>query len=152
MGLIEYLFFRPGPVGPVFQQWGNILLGAFLGIALSLLVLGGLLRIFSARHALHARIARRVIVYGLALQSVGVVVLWLRWLDFPFISMRLWLFLLLAAQAVAGGYLWWWLQNRYPDQLAEYEWDERKRSYLPRAAGGGAPPVRRKAVAAGRRK
>jgi hypothetical protein len=145
--LIEYFLHCPFPPGAVFQQWGNILLGAFLGVALSLLVLGGLMRLFSARHAVHARLTRQVVTYGLILQAVGILVLWLRWLDFPVISMRLWLFLALIAQVAALARLGWWLRNRYPDLLAEFEWEERKRAYLPRAAGGSAPPIRRRAAA-----
>jgi hypothetical protein len=121
-------------------------------MALALLVLGGLMRLFSARHAIHARLTRRVISYGLILQAIGVFVLWLRWLDFPVISMRLWLYLVLIAQAAAAARLWWWLRNRYPDQLADFEWEERKRAYLPRGASGVAPPIRRKTASSSRRR
>jgi hypothetical protein len=145
--IVEYLFQRPGVTGPVFEQWGNVLLGAYLALILALLVLGGLMRLFSAGHALHARITRRVVSYGLLLQLAGLLVLWLRWLNWPVISMRLLLFVQLAAEVAAAGYLWYWFQSKYPDLLADYQWEERKRAYLPRAAGGTAPPVRRKAAA-----
>ncbi len=152
MSVIEYLFHRPGPAGAVFQQWGNVLLGAFLGIALALLILGSLMRLFSVRHPIHARLTRRVVSYGLILQAAGALVLWLRWVNLPFISMRIWLALVLIAQVAAVARLWSWVRSRYPDQLAEFEWEERKRAYLPRGAGGAAPPIRRKAAASTRRR
>jgi hypothetical protein len=147
MGLIEYLFFRPGPAGPVFDRWGGVLFGAYCGIALSILVFYSVLRVFSVRHSLRSRIAQRILSYGLLLEAICAVVLGLRFANIPVLSIRLWLYASIGAQVVAVGYLWWWLRNRYPDLLTQYEWEDRKRAYLPRAAGGAVAPTRRRAAA-----
>ena len=91
MRLIEYLFHRPGAVGPVFDRWGSVLLGAFLGLLVALLVLGYLLRVFSEGHTLHAALAQKVVRYGIAVQLAGllVLVLGLRVINFPGLSMPL---------------------------------------------------------------
>jgi hypothetical protein len=151
MRVIEYLFLRPGPAGPELERWGAALLGAYAGVAVAIVVLGVALRAFGARHGARTRIAQRIIGWGLALQLAGLLALGLRWLDAPIISLRIWLFLQLIAEVVAAGYLWWWLRARYPGVLAQYEWEDRKRAYLPRAAGGSVEPVRRKAPASRRR-
>jgi hypothetical protein len=136
MWLVEYLFHRPGPIGPVFGRWGPILVGAYAGIALSLLVLGYVLRAYSEGHALHSQLTRRIIRYGLLLQIVGLVILWLRLINFPGLSMRLLLLAHVAAEVAAIGYLVWWMRRRYVDEIAYFEWEDQKRDYLPRATRG----------------
>ena len=136
MGLVEYLFHRPGAVGPVFDRWGSVLLGVFLALILALVVLGYLLRVFAEGHALHAVIVQKVLRYGLAVQGAGLIVLGLRVINFPGLSMRLFLFLALSAEVVALGYLIWWMRTKYPDEIAYFEWEEQKRDYLPRPARG----------------
>jgi hypothetical protein len=44
------------------------------------------------------------------------------------------------------------VKNKYPPLLSAYEWEEKKRAYLPRAAGGTMEPVRRRPAAARRRR
>ena len=136
MRLVEYLFHRPGAVGPAFDRWGSVLLGVFLALILALLVLGYLLRVYSEGHTLHAVITQKVIRYGVAIQIAGLIVLALRVINFPGLSMRLFLFLPLIAEVAALGYLIWWMRTKYPDEIAYFEWEEQKREYLPRPARG----------------
>jgi len=134
--LFEYLFHRPGPAGSVFGFWGAVLLGAYVALAVAILLLGYVLRSFSEGHSLHTRITQRIVKYGLILQVVGLVVLWLRVINFPGLSMRLFLYAHLIAEVAAMGYLAWWMRRRYVDEIAYFEWEERKRDYLPRPARG----------------
>jgi type III secretory pathway component EscV len=134
--LVEYLFHRPGAVGPFFDFWGAALFGAFCALILALLVLGYLMRVFSEGHILHEQITRQVVRYGVAVQVAGLVVLGLRVINFPGLSMRLFLFLPLIAEVVALGYLVWWMRTKYPDEIAYFEWEEQKRDYLPRPVRG----------------
>jgi hypothetical protein len=105
----------------------------------------------NGRHGLKNWVTRRIWIVGLCLQAAGVLLLWLRGVNAPVISMRFLLYLQLIAEVVAVAYLFRWLRTRYPDRLAAYEWEEKKRAYLPRAAGGTVEPLRRRA-AAGRRR
>jgi hypothetical protein len=134
MWLIEYLFHRPGPIGPVFDRWGLILLGVYLGLTLALVLLGYVLRAFTEGHMLHTQVTRRVLRYGLTLQLTGILLLWLRWINFPGLSMRLFLLAHLTLHVAAIGYLVWWMRVRYVDEIAYFEWEDQKRDYLPRPA------------------
>jgi hypothetical protein len=134
--VVEYLFHRPGAVGPVFDRWGSVLLGVFVALILALIVLGYLMRVFSEGHTLHALVTQKVIRYGLAIQIAGLIVLGLRVINFPGLSMRVFLFLPLIAEAAALGYLIWWMRTKYVDEIAYFEWEEQKRDYLPRPTRG----------------
>ncbi|HEU5318086.1 MAG TPA: hypothetical protein VFX49_18380, partial [Chloroflexota bacterium] len=103
---------------------------------LALLVLGYALRAFAEGHMLHTQLARRIVRYGLALQLTGLLTLWLRWINFPGLSMRLLLLAHLAIHVAAIGYLVWWMRARYVDEIAYFEWEDQKRDYLPRPARG----------------
>ena len=136
MRVVEYLFHRPGAVGPVFDRWGSVLFGAFVALIVALLVLGYLMRVYAEGHTLHAAITQKVVRYGVAVQVAGLVVLGLRVINFPGLSMRVFLFLPLIAEVVALGYLIWWMRTKYPDEIAYFEWEEQKREYLPKPARG----------------
>ena len=136
MGLFEYIFHRPGPAGPVFGFWGAALFGAYVALLVAVLLLGYVLRAFSEGHALHAQIAQRIVRYGVPLQLLGLLMLWLRVINFPGLSMRLFLYAHLIAEVTAIGYLAWWMRRRYVDEIAYFEWEERKRDYLPRPTRG----------------
>jgi hypothetical protein len=148
---LEYLFMPPGPVGPGFDRWGGVLLGAFAALALAIWLLTSVMYTLNARHGLKNRVARRIRYWGGGLQLLGVLLLGLRLVNWPVLSMRLLLYAHLVAEVAAAGYLLWWLSTRFPARLAAYEWEEKKRAYLPRAAGGTVEAPRRKA-AAGRRR
>ncbi|MGH2352022.1 MAG: hypothetical protein ACRDI2_13980 [Chloroflexota bacterium] len=151
MRIIEYLFMPPGEVGPVFSRWGGVLFGAFLALTIGIVVLGSVMHILNARHGLKRRITQRTLWWGVGLQVLGLVLLGLRLVSWPILSMRIWLYAHLIAEVGAAGYLLWWMQNRYPGLLAVYEWEEKKRAYLPRAAGGEVEPARRRVAARRRR-
>jgi hypothetical protein len=136
MWLVEYLFHRPGPIGPAFDRWGWVLLGAYGALILALVVLGYVLRAFSEGHALHSMITRKILKYGMALQLTGLLMLWLRLINFPGLSMRIFLYAHLITEVAAIGYLAWWMRTRYVDEIAYFEWEEQKRDYLPRPARG----------------
>ena len=151
MRIVEYLLFNPGPVGAVFDRWGSVLFGAYVALGVALVVLCGTMRALNGRHGLKNRVADRILMWGLGLQLLGVLALGLRVMQWPLVSMRLLLFLQLAAEVVAMVYLVRWMQNRYPILLAAYEWEEKRRSYLPRAVGGAVEPARRRTGARRRR-
>jgi hypothetical protein len=149
--ILEYLFLRPGPVGPAFDQWGGTLLGAYSGIAVCLLVLGLAMYRLNGRHGLKNWVTRRILIWGLALQFAGMLLLALRVANLAVLSMRFLLFAQLLAEVLAAAYLLRWLSTRFPDRLAVYEWEEKKRAYLPRSAGGSVEPLHRRATAGRRR-
>lgn len=120
----------------MFDRWGPVLFGAFVALILALLVLGYLMRVFAEGHTLHARITQQVVRYGIAAQLAGLLVLGLRVINFPGLSMRLFLFLPLLAEVAALAYLTWWMRTKYPDEIAYFEWEEQKRDYLPKPASG----------------
>jgi hypothetical protein len=127
------------------------LFGAFVALALGISLFSAVMYEVNARHVLNRRIARNIFYWGAGLQLLGLLLLWLRQLNTPIISMRILLYAGLIAQVYAAVYLWWWVKRHYPARLAAYEWEERRRAYLPRAAGGTVEPVRRKAPAGRRR-
>jgi len=135
MPLIEYLLFRPGSPGPTFDRWGAALLGAYAALTVAILLLGFVMRILNGGHPVKAYVTRQIVRYGVLLQLVGPFILWLRWINLPGVSPRILIFLHVMAEVVAAGYLLWWMRNRYPDQHGQYEWEEKKRGYMPRAAG-----------------
>ena len=134
MGLLQYLFSRPGAAGDAFRQWGFMLIGAYAALAVAILLLGWVMRTFSEYHAVNSRLTRRIVTWGVLLQIVGLLILGLRATDFPLLSLRLWIFLHLAAEVAAAGFLIRWMRTRYREELEVYEWEERKRAYLPRAS------------------
>lgn len=141
----------PGPPGPAFAQWGGALFGAFAGIALCIIVLVRAMYGLNARHGLKNWVTRRTWIWGLCLQATGLLLLGSRTANVPILSLRFLLYLQLVAEVLAAAYLVWWLRRRFPDRLAAYEWEEKKRAFLPRAVGGTVEPLRRRA-AAGRRR
>ena len=151
MQIVEYLFLPPGPVGPAFDRWGSVLFGAFTALACGLAFFYGVMRRLNGRHSLKNKVARQILVWGGGLQLAGLLLLLLRVLNWPLVSMRILLFAHLAAEIVAALYLVRWMRMRYPEALAAYEWEEKRRSYLPRAAGGAVEPPRRRAAARQRR-
>ena len=151
MGIIQSLFLPPGPLGSAFAVWGGVWGGACVALALGIAVLTAVMYEVNARHVLNRTLARNIFYWGVGLQLLGLLLLWLRTLNTPILSMRLFLYAFPIAEVCAAGFLWWWVKSRYPARLAIYEWEERKRAYLPRAAGGSVEPARRK-VPAGRRR
>jgi MFS family permease len=149
--LVEHLFLRPGPPSPLFEEWAMVLFGAYVGLALGILVAGLVAHRFGEGHGLRRRVARNVVLWGLLLQAAGVLIVGLRFANWPVLSSRIWLYLQLTLEVVAAGYIWWWFRNRYPSRLAQFDWEARKRAYLPKAAGGTLEPARRK-VTAGRKR
>jgi hypothetical protein len=145
--IIEYLFSLPGPTGP----WSGVLFGAFVALALGIGFLAAVMYELNARHVLNRNVARKIFFWGAGLQLLGLLILGFRVLNWPVVSLRIFLYLLLAGEAFAAGYLWWWVKNRYPALLSAYEMDERRRAYLPRAAGGMVEPARRRPAARRRR-
>jgi hypothetical protein len=136
MRIIEYLFFPPGPVGPTFARWGGVLFGAFVALALGIALLSAVMYELNARHVLNRSVARSILLWGAGLQLLGLLLLWLRQVSIPILSMRILLYGLLFVEVGAAAYLWWWVKRHYPARLVAYEWEERKRTYLPRATGG----------------
>jgi hypothetical protein len=134
MAFLQYFFNRPGAAGPAFERWGSMLIGAYIALALAILLLGAVMRVFSARHAVRLRVTNATVTWGIALQLIGLVILGLRVTDFPLLSLRIWMTLHLIAELAAAGYLVWWMQTWYPQEAAEFEWQERKRDYLPRGS------------------
>ena len=149
--LFEYLFMPPGELGPVFDRWGGVLFGAFAGLGLGIGLLAAVMQSLNGRHGLKARITRRIWLWGGGLQVLGLVLLGLRIANWPLLSMRALLYAQLIGELAAAAYLLWWMRRRYPQLLALYEWEEKKRAYLPRAAGGAVEPPRRR-MADGRRR
>lgn len=142
--LLEYLFLPPGPVGVVYRQYAGYVLAVYLTLLVAIMFFYLVARALNGRHALKNWLVNRMLVIGGVVTLLGVLLLLVRPLNWPILSTRM----LLASQAVAllllTGYLWWWLQFRYPAALAAYEWEERKKLYLPRTAAGATARPRRK--------
>jgi hypothetical protein len=153
VGVVEYLFLPPGPPGSAFQQWGSFLFGAFVVQALAVSLLSGVMRTLNGGHHLKNDVARLVLLWGGGFALLGILLLGLRFLapETPVVSMRALLLALLLAEVAGTGYLLWWLRRRYPHRLALYQLEEKKRAYLPRAAGGKVEAARRKPAVRRRR-
>ena len=151
MPILEYLFFRPGPPGPIFDRWGGVLFGALVSLGLGICLLCAVMYELNSRHVLNRSVARQILLWGGGLQLVGLVLLGLRVANWPVLSMRVLLYAFLIAEVCAAVYLWWWVKNRYPPRLAAYELGERRRSYLPRAEGGAVESMRRRSASRRRR-
>jgi len=144
--MIDYLFLPPGPA-----RWGGVLFGGFVALTAGIALLTAVMYEISERHALNRRVARRLFYWGCGLQLLGLLLLGFRALNWPIVSIRVLMYALLAAEVYAAGYLWWWVKNRYPALLAAYEWEEKKRAYIPRGSGGTLEAPRRSAGARRRR-
>ena len=151
LAFLQYLFLPPGPPGPAFGRWGLVLAGVYLALFLSIALFHVVGRTLNGRHRLKIAAFRRITGTGLGLQALGLCLLAWRALNLPVLSIRAFLALQLAATVFAALYLLWWLRRRYPPALAAYEWEEKKRAYLPRAAGGAVESARRKTPARHRR-
>ena len=147
MQIVEYLFLPPGPVGPAFERWGSALVGVFSGLLLGIALLYGVMRRLNGRHGLKNKVAQRILLWGGGLQLVGLALLLLRALDWPVVSMRILLFAHLLTEVGAALYLARWMRTSYPEHLTAYESEEKRRSYLPRAAGGAVEPLHRRPAA-----
>jgi hypothetical protein len=151
MRLIEYLFLPPGPLGAAFARWGGVVLWAYVVLGVAILLFTEAMFILNGRHGLKNHVTRRARLWGLAMQIAGIALLGLRVANIPILSMRVLLYAQLAGEIVLAGYFLWWLRERYPDLLAAYDYEERRRAYLPRAAGGAVESPRRRAAARRRR-
>lgn len=145
LGLFEYFFMPPGPVGQAFGRWSGVLFGVYVGILLTMGMAFLLGRTMAAGHGFKLQTIRRFYQWGALLQVVGILLLALRFLNWPLLSMRILLYAQLLAEVGAALYLWRWLQLMYPLLLEVYEWEEKKRAFLPKAAGGAVEPRVRKA-------
>ena len=151
LAFLQYLFLPPGPPGPEFGRWGLALAGVYLAVTLSIAFFHLVGRTLIGRHRLKMAVLKRITGTGLGLQAIGLLFLACRALNLPVLSIRAFLAAQLAATAFAVVYLLWWLRRRYPPALAAYEWEEKKRAYLPRAAGGAGESARRQTPARHRR-
>jgi hypothetical protein len=147
--LAEYLFLPPGPAGPVYRQYADSLYAGHAVLLAALVFFFIVGRTLNGRHGLKNWVLRRVLLVGGGVTLLGILLLALRPAGWPILSARI----LLAAELIAlpalAAFLWWWLRNHYPLRLEAYEWEQRKKLYLPRAEGG--PAERPKARARRRR-
>jgi hypothetical protein len=115
----------------------------FLAIFFIACVSGILLTTFSKRlskgNNLHRRIIDRYGTWLGWLGGVGIIVIALRYADIVLFSKRLWTFLDLLALVALGAHYLYYRTQKYPEQLATYREDERRRRYLPASATGRPP-------------
>jgi hypothetical protein len=153
-GVLQYLFLPAGPTSADFARWGPVLAAVYVTLAVAVVYFTYVQRTLNGSHRLKNGITQYVLWWGLGLQAAGLLLLGLRWVDWgaSFIpALRFLILVQVVVECVAAGYLLWWLRRHYPHALAAYEWDEKKRAYLPRAAGGTVDSLRRKTPAGHRR-
>ena len=88
-------------------------------------------------HSLHRRLIARAAKWTVGLSTTGLFLLLFRWQLTPFLSKRLWLFLWILAVVGVVAYAQRYRRTTYPDDLAAWNDNERRRRYLPKPSGGG---------------
>ena len=87
----------------------------------------------SKGNRLHRRIIERYATWGASLAGSGLVVVLLRYANVPLFSKRIWSVLsVLSMFALLAHYIWY-RTKFYPEQIAAYREEERKRRFMPTA-------------------
>jgi hypothetical protein len=107
------------------------ILGFFGVIFLLGLVLSLMPDRLSGGHRLHRQLFARYGGWAAWLGATGLFVIALRYVNVPLFSKRLWTLVDLVAILAVAGYALWYRFARYPDDLADYEEDQRRRRYVP---------------------
>lgn len=94
-------------------------------------------------HSLHRRLIARAAKWTAGLATSGLFLLLFRWQLTPFLSKRLWLFLWILSAVGVLVYAERYRRKTYPDDLAAWNDNERRRRYLPKPSGGGSRGRRR---------
>ena len=94
-------------------------------------------------HRYKQRLARRLSNWAIGLCAAGLTILLFRWQPVPVLSKRLWLYLWWLVIVAGAVYVVYFYRRLYPEHLATFEENERRRRYLPRA-GAATPRGRRK--------
>ncbi len=119
----------PGPPGPLYL----VATGAFLIWTIASVGLyAGRRRFFAGNGALIG-MATRFGPYGIAIGVVGLFLLAMRYLDFPYLDARFLLYLTILAAIGYLGFLAYYLRRRYPARLAAVRAEELRRRYTPPA-------------------
>lgn len=121
----------PGPLTVLYAIPAGILVVTFL---FSLFIYLRRREIY-AGHALHIKLARIVTSTSMTISGIGILLLLARAAEMTWISMRFLLYLdLLALIALFIYFKFYYLAYRYPNDLAYYEKEERRRRYIPAGA------------------
>lgn len=86
-------------------------------------------------HALHMRVARIFTNASMTVSGIGILLVVARALEMDWLSTRVLLYLdLLALIALFAYFQFYYMRLRYPEDLAYYNEEERKRRYIPPGA------------------
>jgi hypothetical protein len=137
-----YLFTDPqGVHSPLYLPAAGVFAIVFLGGIFALLFRDRL----SDGNRLHLRLIERYGTWASSLGAVGLLIILLRYASVPLFSKRAWTLLAVLSVIAVGAHYVWYRIKYYPEQLAAYLEEERKRRFLP-------TPRRSTAVRRGRRR
>jgi hypothetical protein len=138
-----YLFADPrGVQSPLYIPAVVVFALAFLGGILALV----LRHRWASGNRLHLGIIERYATWAASIGATGMVVILLRYASVPLFSKRAWTVLTVLALVGLIGHFVWYRVKYYPEQIAEYLEEERKRRFYP------APSRRPATVRRGRRR
>ena len=113
-----------------------VVVGIFVIALIAGIVMSVGARRLSKGNRLHRRLLQRYGGWLGWLGGVGLLIVALRYADVQLLSKRLWTALDLLALIAVGVYFVVYRVRRYPQELADYREEERKRRFLPVARGG----------------
>ncbi len=125
--------------GYLFQDPRTGVQSPFYLVALAIFVLvflGGLIALIfreriSQGNRLHLRIIERYATWAASLGASGILVIVLRYANVPLFSKRIWTVLNVLAVLALFAHFIWYKVKFYPEQIAAYLEEERKRRFLP---------------------
>jgi len=85
----------------------------------------------SQGNRLHLRILERYATWAASLGGSGLIVVVLRYANVPLFSKRAWAVLNVLALVALFAHFAWYRAKHYPEQIAAYREEERKRRFLP---------------------
>jgi hypothetical protein len=107
-------------------------------VVFAIVLIGGLLALLyrerlTKGNRLHLRILERYATWAASVGGVGLTVILLRYANVPLFSKRAWSVLNVLAVVALFAHFMWYKVKIYPEQIAAYREEERKRRFLPTA-------------------
>lgn len=138
LSLFHWFQLRPGP--PSGLYW--VLVGIYavgLGASASYFLK---IRLRFGEHAYRLAVARRVGLAGGILCALGLIFVGLRFWGVPYLSLRLWVYMVTIGTVGLGAFLVYYFLRMYPVSLRAYDEEQLRQRYLPRPKAKAVSGVR----------